>query len=224
MAGRCPLAVDGSRPAERQTQSAPRPTAPGAVNPDVTVKSVHRDDISGQLHIGDDVDPGEVTVRGGRVTIIRGNTFEVELTGGIVSSTTFVQDSQLNAAGNGSIVGSVELEEACVMGIEGELEGQFAGSVRRGVLSANFVLQGREGLAGCHIRLHMRARVSDLRKKPFPGNNLLGDYQEDNQLQRAIVELLDEMGRDPASYPQYARFADIATKDSEDEEEQVRNE
>ncbi|MBI4880093.1 MAG: PDZ domain-containing protein [Planctomycetes bacterium] len=60
------------------------------------------------------------------------------------------------------------------------------------------------------IRLHLRAHVSDLRQKAFPGNGLLGDYQEDNQLQVAILELLRALGQDPAAVPQYARFAEKA--------------
>ena len=76
-----------------------------------------------------------------------------------------------------------------------------------------------------YIRLFLRARVADLRKKPFPGNNFLGDYQEDTQLQLAIVELLRTLGADAASIPQFARFADIEGKqpDPEAEQEEVRN-
>ncbi len=75
------------------------------------------------------------------------------------------------------------------------------------------------------IRLHLRAHVSDLRKKPFPGNGLLGDYQEDNQLQIAILELLRALGQDPAAVPQYARFADqAAALMKPPEPKQARNE
>lgn len=58
------------------------------------------------------------------------------------------------------------------------------------------------------LRLYLRYKVADLRKKPFPGNQFLGDYQEDTQLQRAIYELLKKMGRDPAEVPEYRRFVE----------------
>ena len=63
-----------------------------------------------------------------------------------------------------------------------------------------------------YVRLFVRDRVADLREKPFPGNQFLGDYQEDNQLQLAIVELLKTLGGDATQVPQYARFADITGK------------
>ena len=69
------------------------------------------------------------------------------------------------------------------------------------------------------LRLHIRYKVSDERKKPFAGNQFYGDYQEDAQLQRALVELLQQMGKDPKSVPEYARFAEI----EEDEKEQVKS-
>ncbi|MFG0319273.1 MAG: S41 family peptidase [Planctomycetota bacterium JB042] len=69
------------------------------------------------------------------------------------------------------------------------------------------------------LRLHIRYKVCDERKKPFPGNQFYGDYQEDSQLQRAIVELLKKMGRDPKSIPEYVRFAEM---EAEPEKEQVR--
>lgn len=62
------------------------------------------------------------------------------------------------------------------------------------------------------LRLHIRYKVCDERKKPFPGNQFYGDFQEDSQLQRAIVELLGKMGRDPKSIPEYARFAEPTSK------------
>ncbi|MFH0946446.1 MAG: hypothetical protein V2A76_14720, partial [Planctomycetota bacterium] len=63
-----------------------------------------------------------------------------------------------------------------------------------------------------YIRLFVRDQVADLREKPFPGNQFLGDYQEDNQLQLAIVELLKTMGGDAAQIPQFARFAEVKGK------------
>jgi len=70
------------------------------------------------------------------------------------------------------------------------------------------------------LRLHIRYKVSDLRKKPFAGNQFYGDFQEDAQLQRALVEVLKKMGRDPKSVPEYARFAEV---DDEPAKEQVKN-
>ncbi len=71
------------------------------------------------------------------------------------------------------------------------------------------------------LRLFLRNRVSDERGKPFPGNQFLGDYEEDNQLQRAIVELLKVLGKSPESFPAYAHFADIG--DDAKNKEEVRN-
>lgn len=75
------------------------------------------------------------------------------------------------------------------------------------------------------IRLILRDRVADLRKKPFPGNRILGDYQEDSQLQLAIVELVKLLGGNASAIPEYVRFAGIEGKRpaAEAEEEEVRN-
>lgn len=69
------------------------------------------------------------------------------------------------------------------------------------------------------LRLYMRDRVADLRKKPFPGNGLLGDFQEDNQLQRAIVEMCKKLSLDPAAVPQYTAFANVAAEQDKKAEE-----
>jgi len=123
------------------------------------VKSVDRYEISGQLLIGEDIDPGEVRNPGGRVTIIKGNAFAVELTGDIIAAAVFTQDARWNALGNGSITGRAELEEAELRGVTGELEGQFAASVREYWMDANVVLQGRDELAGVHVRMHLEGMV-----------------------------------------------------------------
>lgn len=58
------------------------------------------------------------------------------------------------------------------------------------------------------VRAFLRDKVSDLREKPFPGNRMLGDYQEDNQLQSAIAILLKKMGSSMDQVPAYASFAE----------------
>ncbi|MEW6745581.1 MAG: S41 family peptidase [Planctomycetota bacterium] len=57
------------------------------------------------------------------------------------------------------------------------------------------------------IRVFVRLKVSDLRQKAFPGYYRSGDWQEDSQLQAAIVESLKARGEDPSSVPDYAAFA-----------------
>lgn len=66
-----------------------------------------------------------------------------------------------------------------------------------------------------YVRLALRDKVSDARKKPFPGNGLFGDFQEDNQLQYGIVVLLEKLGLNPRDIPEYAAFADIRSKTAE---------
>jgi carboxyl-terminal processing protease len=72
------------------------------------------------------------------------------------------------------------------------------------------------------IRMAARDKVADARGKVFPGHRLYGDYEEDTQLQRAIVELLARMDTDPKSIPEYARFGTPAEPVAK-EGEQVRN-
>lgn len=62
------------------------------------------------------------------------------------------------------------------------------------------------------LRLYIRQKVADVRQKEFPGNDFLGDFEEDTQLQRAIVELMKKMGQDIAQEPAYRAFVDIAAK------------
>jgi len=59
-----------------------------------------------------------------------------------------------------------------------------------------------------YLRHYLRERVCDDRKKAFPGQGawILGDYQEDNQLQAAIKAVLEKMGRKPADIPEYDSF------------------
>lgn len=65
-------------------------------------------------------------------------------------------------------------------------------------------------------RLFVRRKVSDVREKEFPGNDFFGDFEEDTQLQRAIVELLKKLGKDPETIPQYQGF--VATAAKQDQE------
>lgn len=75
------------------------------------------------------------------------------------------------------------------------------------------------------VRRYVRDQVCDLRKKPFPGNGFLGDYQEDSQLQVGIVELCAKLGLDPNSIPAYAHFAEVAeTAKQKQAQEQAKSE
>jgi hypothetical protein len=49
------------------------------------------------------------------------------------------------------------------------------------------------------LRFHIRRRLEDARGKEFAC-----DFQEDNQLQRAILEVLKKMGERPEDHPRYA--------------------
>jgi C-terminal peptidase prc len=62
-----------------------------------------------------------------------------------------------------------------------------------------------------YLRAALRRRVSDDRGKtfPFPGNYVLGDFQEDNQLQAAIKVVLDQLGERPADHLAYQEFDSI---------------
>jgi hypothetical protein len=62
------------------------------------------------------------------------------------------------------------------------------------------------------LRLYVRRKVSDARQKEFPGNDFFGDYQEDSQLQRGILELLKQLDKDPESIPEYKGFLATAAK------------
>jgi carboxyl-terminal processing protease len=53
------------------------------------------------------------------------------------------------------------------------------------------------------VRLRIRDAVADVRKRVFPGYLFLGDYQEDSQLQAAVRILLERLGTDVESIPEY---------------------
>jgi C-terminal peptidase prc len=59
-----------------------------------------------------------------------------------------------------------------------------------------------------YLRFYLRERVSDDRKKAFPGQGTLmqGDWQEDNQLQAALKIVLEKLGRKPSDFPEYDSF------------------
>ncbi|MSR46580.1 MAG: PDZ domain-containing protein [Planctomycetes bacterium] len=59
-----------------------------------------------------------------------------------------------------------------------------------------------------YLRHYLRERVCDDRKQIFPGQGyfILGDYQEDNQLQAAIKSVLEQLGRKPVDIADYAAF------------------
>lgn len=59
------------------------------------------------------------------------------------------------------------------------------------------------------IRFEVRAQVSDLRKKVYPGNRALGDPQEDVQLQEAVRQLLAKSQIDIRSIPAYSKVLKI---------------
>ncbi len=59
-----------------------------------------------------------------------------------------------------------------------------------------------------YLRHYLRERVCDDRKQTFPGQGyfILGDYQEDNQLQAAIKLVLEKLGKKPTDFPSYESF------------------
>lgn len=59
-----------------------------------------------------------------------------------------------------------------------------------------------------YLRHYVRERVCDDRKQIFPGQGyfILGDYQEDNQLQAAIKVVLEKLGQKPTDVDDYAAF------------------
>lgn len=65
------------------------------------------------------------------------------------------------------------------------------------------------------LRTFLRDKVADLRKKPFPGNRFLGDFEEDNQLQYAIALLLEEMGTSVDAIAEYASFTDVRQREDQ---------
>jgi len=60
------------------------------------------------------------------------------------------------------------------------------------------------------IRIELRRRVPDDRTpaRPFPGFGFFGDYEEDSQLQAAILEIFRERGHDVHEITAYSFFAD----------------
>jgi hypothetical protein len=154
--------------------SSQSPTTPASTADGGGDKTVDRYEISGQVHIGADVEPGEMRNPGGRVTIIRGHAFEVELTGDIAATGLVVENVKYNHRGNGSASGPVESEEAEVMGRTGELEGQYVGQIKDYWLDAYVVLQGRDELAGCHVRLHFEGML-DSETFDYTGQVLFDD-------------------------------------------------
>jgi carboxyl-terminal processing protease len=53
------------------------------------------------------------------------------------------------------------------------------------------------------LRYAIRDAVADLRGKAFPGNRALGDHQEDGQLQEAVRNLLQKLGKDIKEVREY---------------------
>jgi C-terminal peptidase prc len=66
------------------------------------------------------------------------------------------------------------------------------------------------------VRAEVRKRVADERGKEFPGFLFHGDFQEDTQLQAAILAILNQIDLSAKDFPQYVGFAD---KDFTPEEE-----
>ena len=59
-----------------------------------------------------------------------------------------------------------------------------------------------------YLRHYLRERVCDDRKQTFPGQGyfVLGDFQEDNQLQAAIKVVLEKLGKKPTDIGDYETF------------------
>jgi hypothetical protein len=55
-------------------------------------------------------------------------------------------------------------------------------------------------------RIAVREKVQDLRQKAWPGGRIIGDVQEDLQLQVGVREALKKIGRDPMTIEQYKRI------------------
>jgi C-terminal peptidase prc len=66
-----------------------------------------------------------------------------------------------------------------------------------------------------YLRHYLRERVCDDRKKPFPGQGsfIFGDFEEDRQLQAALRNVLEKLGRKPTDFPEYDSF-DVRVVDS----------
>ncbi len=70
-----------------------------------------------------------------------------------------------------------------------------------------------------YLRHFLRERVCDDRKKPFPGQGsfILGDFEEDRQLQAALKIVLEKLGKKPTDFPEYdsfdAKIVDAGAKD-----------
>ena len=59
------------------------------------------------------------------------------------------------------------------------------------------------------LRYEVRDQISDLRGAVYPGQRLLGDPQEDAQLQEAVRTLLGQVGKDIRDIPAYAKVLKI---------------
>jgi C-terminal peptidase prc len=57
------------------------------------------------------------------------------------------------------------------------------------------------------IRAEIRKRVADERGRNFPGFQFYGDYEEDNQLQAALLDILDQLKVSPTTIEEYTFFA-----------------
>jgi hypothetical protein len=68
------------------------------------------------------------------------------------------------------------------------------------------------------VRAEVRRVVADERGKAFPGFQFYGDYQEDNQLQAALLEVLKLVGVKAGTIAEYAGFADKTFEPEEKDE------
>ncbi len=59
------------------------------------------------------------------------------------------------------------------------------------------------------LRYEVRDQISDLRGAVYPGQRLLGDPQEDAQLQEAVQTILTQLGKDIRDVPAYAKVLKI---------------
>lgn len=66
------------------------------------------------------------------------------------------------------------------------------------------------------IRIKIRDYVADDRGVRFPGFGLVGDWQEDSQLQVGIRRLLNDLSMDPASVPSYLSIAKVLSNEVDD--------
>jgi carboxyl-terminal processing protease len=63
------------------------------------------------------------------------------------------------------------------------------------------------------VRYMLRDAVADLRGKAYPGGRAVGDFQEDQQLQTALLKLFEKRGKDLREVAEYAPVLKVGDED-----------